>query len=672
MRLWGFDGFCGGAARDEASPSWLSQQGDAGALRIGSDGVEEQNSGADTIGGNFGTTGTISIGGAQNGFVNTVGDDDWYRIDLVAGQSYVFSLTGGTLADPYLELYNEFGGLVAFDDDFGDGTNALLRFTPVTSATYFVNARAFEGQGVSNTGSYTLTANTGAPASPLDSINYHFTMPGPNIAIWFAPAGFSNPSGDAATRDWNQTEINAVFAALATYSAVIPLTFTQAASQATANWILSLAELEGNTLGYFNPGVNGYGAFDPTVGDWTTGLSPGGGAFVTLIHEFGHGLGLAHPHDNGSENYGPDNSEVMQGVIQEFNSFGTFQMNQGVFTTMTYNDGWQTAPFGPNTSGTVGGQATPMALDIALLQQNYGANPNTNAGATSYNLLSIASAYRAIWDVSGTDSISFDGSSAATIDLRAATLLNAVGGGGYVSYVSGIHGGFTIANGVVIENAVGGSGNDTLIGNAAANTLDGGQGADQMTGGLGDDRYIIDNAGDVANENPGEGVDEIVSSIDHTLGADFERLTLTGGATNGTGNAADNIIIGNAGNNVLTGLGGGDILDGGAGADQMIGGAGNDRYYVDSLGDTITELADEGIDEIVVAGDWTLGANIEWLTLAAGVFGTGNAVDNVITGNANGNVLSGLAGSDRLIGMDGGDVLDGGTGGDEMIGGAGD
>ena len=60
-----------------------------------------------------------------------------------------------------------------------------------------------------------------------------------------------------------------------------------------------------------------------------------------------------------------------------------------------------------------------------------------------------------------------------TIDLRPATLLVGPGGGGFISYVHGIFGGFTIANGVMIENALSGSGNDVVIGNSAANLVDG-------------------------------------------------------------------------------------------------------------------------------------------------------------------------------------------------------
>jgi serralysin len=61
--------------------------------------------------------------------------------------------------------------------------------------------------------------------------------------------------------------------------------------------------------------------------------------------------------------------------------------------------------------------------------------------------------YSSIWDGGGTDEIRYTGAANATIDLRAATLKYEVGGGGFVSYAHGIFGGFTIANGVTIENA---------------------------------------------------------------------------------------------------------------------------------------------------------------------------------------------------------------------------
>jgi Ca2+-binding RTX toxin-like protein len=218
-------------------------------------------------------------------------------------------------------------------------------------------------------------------------------------------------------------------------------------------------------------------------------------------------------------------------------------------------------------------------------------------------------------------------------------------------------------------------GDDTLIGDAGDDTLDGGAGLDSLAGGTGNDLYRVDHAGDVVVELAGGGSDRVIASVDWTLGAETEWLSLAGtAALNGTGNALDNKLEGNAGANRLEGAGGNDTLTGGAGADTLTGGAGNDLYRVDAAGDVITELPGEGHDRVIASVDWTLGAEIEWLSLSgtAALNGTGNELDNTLEGNAGANRLEGAGGKDRLIGGDGADTLDGGAGADRLIGGAGE
>ncbi|WP_144051421.1 peptidylprolyl isomerase [Geminocystis herdmanii] len=229
----------------------------------------------------------------------------------------------------------------------------------------------------------------------------------------------------------------------------------------------------------------------------------------------------------------------------------------------------------------------------------------------------------------------------------------------------------------------GGDGNDTLIGGEGNDTLSGGVGADSMVGGSGNDLYGVDHPGDVIVEALNGGIDTVNSSITYTLGANLENLTLTG-TTNisGTGNILNNVIRGNSGNNRLNGgdgndtlIGGegNDTLSGGVGADSMVGGSGNDLYGVDHPGDVIVEALNGGIDTVNSSITYTLGANLENLTLTGttNISGTGNILNNVITGNSGNNRLIGGDGNDTLIGGAGNDTLSGGTGADSMIGGLG-
>jgi Ca2+-binding RTX toxin-like protein len=122
----------------------------------------------------------------------------------------------------------------------------------------------------------------------------------------------------------------------------------------------------------------------------------------------------------------------------------------------------------------------------------------------------------------------------------------------------------------------------------------------------------------------------------------------------------------------LYGFGGDDTLNGGLNADSMAGGPGNDTYAVDNAGDAVVESPNEGTDLVQSSISYTLGDNLENLTLTgSATLGTGNALDNVITGNSVNNVLSGLGGNDTLVGGSGDDTLDGGLGADSMSGGPG-
>lgn len=232
------------------------------------------------------------------------------------------------------------------------------------------------------------------------------------------------------------------------------------------------------------------------------------------------------------------------------------------------------------------------------------------------------------------------------------------------------------------STAINGTGNNVgnmLTGNGGANilsglggndTIDGGGGADTMQGGTGDDLYFVDNLGDIVAEDANEGYDSVRSAVNFTLGNNVENLTLTGTtAIAATGNSLGNIIIGNAAANVISGGAGNDVLDGGTGADKLIGGTGDDTYVIDDLGDKITEDANAGTDTIQSQISYTLGANLENLTLLGSwaIDGTGNGLNNVIIGNIAANRLDGLSGDDYLDGGAGSDTMIGGIGNDTYV-----
>ncbi|WP_280955277.1 calcium-binding protein [Paludibacterium denitrificans] len=150
-----------------------------------------------------------------------------------------------------------------------------------------------------------------------------------------------------------------------------------------------------------------------------------------------------------------------------------------------------------------------------------------------------------------------------------------------------------------------------------------------------------------------------------------KNLTLTGtsGVDTLNGGAGNDTLSGLAGNDILNGGAGDDTLDGGAGNDTLSGGLGNDTYVVDSSADVLKENANEGTDAVKSSVSFTLGHNLENLTLTgtAAINGTGNALDNVLIGNSAINTLTGGAGNDRLDGGAGADTLIGGTGDDLYI-----
>lgn len=506
--------------------------------------------------------------------------------------------------------------------------------------------------------------------------------------------------------------------------------------QASDAWTLPLFSL--------NPGFNadatrevGFNLAKPAVYQ----LEQGEAGRKALIHEIGHAIGLDHPGDYNA------------GAVGD--PAPTYELNRGYaedskqYSIMSYFSETKT---GADFNGE--SARTPMLHDIAAAQMLYGANMNTRTGNTTYGFNSNAGpAYElhspneqavfSIWDAGGNDTLDLSGytndqrinlapgSFSDTGGLKAnMSVADAVDVAGNNSWEVGFNPN-AIAN--FIENAGGGSGNDSIYGNAAINNLSGGSGSDTllglggadllfggdgddwlyggagldslyggagddvlfgeannaiMYGGTGNDRYYITDTGGAVNEalGPDGGIDEVVTTLaTYTLtpGNRVENLSFNGvGAHIGKGNELNNVITGNAGNDTLYGNDGDDILDGRAGADVMLGGRGNDIYIVDNAGDTVSEFQSSaagflassrdagGVDEVrTTLAKYTLPT--DYTSKIENLTYTGSGAFTG-TGNNLNNVIKSGNGDDTLSGGAGNDTLDGKFGADYMAGGTGD
>ena len=341
----------------------------------------------------------------------------------------------------------------------------------------------------------------------------------------------------------NQQKAQAVLA-LQSWSDVAKLSFTESDAKGEGHVTFGDYDSQVNSKGAaFGEYPNSRGtseAWFKITGGSTTNIHPENGNYgrQTLTHEIGHTLGLAHP----------GNYNASDTVSPSYASSASYAEDTRGYSIMSY---WSESNTHQNFSGA--SSAGPLIDDIAAIQQRYGANYDTRATDTTYgfnsntgrDFLSATSSTDklvfSVWDGGGNDTLDFSGfTTAQQINLNEGSFSN----------VGGLVGNVSIAKGVTIENAIGGSGNDLLVGNAAANVLKGGAGndvlyggggADKLSGGAGADTFVF---GASADSRP-EAFDQI---LDFTSGSDKIDLT---GITQGAGLHYVNAFTGAVGDAVL-------------------------------------------------------------------------------------------------------------------------
>ena len=628
------------------------------------------------------TSAALTAGETFHGFLDGSGDNDWIRVELAAGASYMITVAGRdpdgatgmqkAASDTVLEILDADGNRVVLKDDLtaaeerlnprADSSHPILIFEPEADGVYYLNVSSYNLVAASDkSGGYSLELTELDPP------------PDPN-------------------RDMELT------------GTAEPDKLIGAGGQDTIRGA-SEEDSEADTDHSDDDFLSGGGGNDELFGESGDDTLEGGPGADTLNGGSNGNDGDTITYARSAEavrvNLGKDEytgGDAEGDVVQEVeNIIGS---SWGDWLRGDTNDNVLTGGAGDDT--LIGGGGGDDTL-------NGGAGDDELNGGEGNDMLTGGMGADMLNGGADADTISYEGSDSA-VDIRLRTghasgghadgdvfaMVESVIGSDHNDRLAGAdrptgedEGGDNVLSGGGGDDEIyGGSGDDTLNGDAGDDTLwggadndmlDGGAGDDILIGGMGGDRFVGGDGEDTVSYANARDEKVTVSLLTAVSGAaadpnnpshsDGDYFPANHGVENIIGSPRGDALTGNDEANMLWGGAGADNLIGVGGDDTLNGGAGGDRLVGDAGIDTVTyEDSDASVRVTVNAQSGNEGGHAEGDRLSTVENLIGSSYADRLFGDALANKLTGGAGNDMIVANLGDDTVEGGAGADTMDG----
>lgn len=594
------------------------------------------------------TNARLSVGESFLGLLDGPRDNDWIRVDLNRGATYLISLAArdpdgaGPLegaSDTVLEVWNSAVKLVASQDDQAlvngslpeGGRHPRLSFSPLESGVHYLKVSSYTGTARDHSGGYRLDLVETRPADPN------------------APRRLRGGEGDDKLEGGAGND-----------------------------------DIEG---GSGNDALTGRGGNDRLIGgagDDTLNGGPGADTIDGGPND-AHGDTLSYAGSSAAVRVNLGRATFSGGDAQG----DVVRLIENVIGSS--QDDWIRGHAWVNRLEGGAGDDTIMgggggASDGDILRG--GAGNDALYGGDGDDTLEGGPGADRLFGGPDADTISYEGSKAG-VDVRLRdgrasggdaqgdvffTVEN-ITGSAYDDWLSGNHrpatttgspraGDNTLRGGRGNDKLYGGSGNDRLYGDDGNDEVFGGDDDDSLYGGAGNDRLQGGRDADLLEGGDGDDTLYGGAPVAYIGNAGREdRDTLKGGKGN-------DILVGGAGDDALEGGEGDDLLFSGPGADRLDGGAGEDTVsYANSDEKVRVDLTVRGIGGAAADPQNPSDADGDGFVGVENVIGTRRG--DTIIGDDNANKLWGRAGYDVIDGAGGDDFIEGGDGGDTIDGGPG-